>query len=228
MNQNYNMPTSTEEDYIKAIFKITERNQGTASTNAVAAHLSTSAASVTDMLKRLSEKEYFHYEKYKGVYLTNKGRELATQLIRKHRLWEYFLVEKLNFNWDEVHDIAEQLEHVKSDKLIEKLDSYLDHPKYDPHGDPIPNAEGKFTIRTQISLFNLAVGEEAVVVGVKEHDTPFLQYLDQLKINIGTKLKVISQIDFDHSKEILIDNNSQSVLSHKASTNIYVKKRMFS
>ncbi len=228
INQNYNMPTSTEEDYIKAIFKITERNQGTASTNAVAAHLSTSAASVTDMLKRLSEKEYFHYEKYKGVYLTNKGRELATQLIRKHRLWEYFLVEKLNFNWDEVHDIAEQLEHVKSDKLIEKLDSYLDHPKYDPHGDPIPNAEGKFTIRTQISLFNLAVGEEAVVVGVKEHDTPFLQYLDQLKINIGTKLKVISQIDFDHSKEILIDNNSQSVLSHKASTNIYVKKRMFS
>lgn len=222
------MPTSTEEDYIKAIFKITERNQGSASTNSVAAHLSTSAASVTDMLKRLSEKEYFHYEKYKGVYLTNKGREVATQLIRKHRLWEYFLVDKLNFNWDEVHDIAEQLEHVKSEKLIEQLDAFLDYPKYDPHGDPIPNAEGKFTIRTQISLFNMTVGEDAVVVGVKEHDKPFLQYLDQLKINIGTKLKVLNQIDFDHSKEILINNISQSVLSHKACSNIYVKKRMFS
>ena len=127
-------------DSIKAIFKITERNQGTASTNSVAEHLSTSPASVTDMLKRLSEKEYFHYEKYKGVYLTSKGRELATQLIRKHRLWEYFLVNKLQFSWDEVHDIAEQLEHVKSDKLIEKLDAYLGSPKYDPHGDPIPNA----------------------------------------------------------------------------------------
>ena len=221
------MATSTEEDYIKAIFKITERNQGTASTNSVAEHLSTSPASVTDMLKRLSEKEYFHYEKYKGVYLTNKGRELATQLIRKHRLWEYFLVNKLQFSWDEVHDIAEQLEHVKSDKLIEKLDAYLGSPKYDPHGDPIPNAEGKFTIRTQVSLFNLSVGEEAVVVGVKEHDKPFLQYLDTLKINIGTTLKVINHVDFDLSKEILIDNSKTSVLSHKVCINLYVKKRMF-
>jgi DtxR family Mn-dependent transcriptional regulator len=221
------MATSTEEDYIKAIFKITERNQGTASTNSVAEHLSTSAASVTDMLKRLSEKEFFHYEKYKGVYLTTKGRALATQLIRKHRLWEYFLVNKLGFSWDEVHDIAEQLEHVKSDKLIEKLDSYLGSPKYDPHGDPIPNAEGKFTIRTQVSLFNLSVGEEAIVVGVKEHDKPFLQYLDTLKINIGTTLKVINHIDFDLSKEILIDNDATSVLSHKVCINLYVKKRMF-
>jgi len=222
------MVTSTEEDYIKAIFKITERNQGTASTNSIAEHLSTSAASVTDMLKRLSEKEYFNYQKYKGVSLTNKGLDLATQLIRKHRLWEYFLVEKLSFTWDEVHEIAEQLEHVKSDKLIEKLDAYLDYPKYDPHGDPIPNAEGKFTIRTQVSLFNLGLGEEGIVVGVKEHDKPFLQYLDKLKIKIGTKLEVINQLDFDHSKEVLIAEEGKTVLSHKVCSNIYVKKKMFS
>lgn len=222
------MVTSTEEDYIKAIFKITERNQGTASTNSIAELLSTSAASVTDMLKRLSEKKYFNYQKYKGVSLTNKGLDLATQLIRKHRLWEYFLVEKLSFTWDEVHEIAEQLEHVKSDKLIEKLDAYLNYPKYDPHGDPIPNAEGKFTIRTQVSLFHLGLGEEGIVVGVKEHDKPFLQYLDKLKIKIGTKLKVINQLDFDHSKEILIEDEGQTVLSHKVCSNIYVKKKMFS
>lgn len=222
------MATSTEEDYIKAIFKITERNQGTASTNSIAAHLSTSAASVTDMLKKLSEKEFFHYEKYKGVYLTNKGRTLATQLIRKHRLWESFLVTKLGFTWDEVHDVAEQLEHVKSDILIDKLDHYLDYPKYDPHGEPIPNAEGKFTLRTQVSLFTLSNGDEGVIVGVKEHDTPFLKYLDNMHINIGTKIKVINHIEFDHSKIILVNNEKEVTLSNKACINLYVKKNTFS
>jgi len=221
------MATSTEEDYIKAIFKITERNQGTASTNSIAARLSTSAASVTDMLKKLSQKDYFHYEKYKGVHLTNKGRTVATQLIRKHRLWESFLVTKLGFSWDEVHDVAEQLEHVKSDILIDKLDQYLDYPKFDPHGEPIPNAEGKFTLRTQVSLFTLAKGDEGVVVGVKEHDTPFLQYLDNNQINIGTRIKVINHIEFDHSKEVIVNDNSTVTLSNKACMNLYVKKNIF-
>lgn len=218
------MATETEENYIKAIFKITEKNQGTANTNAIAKHLNTSAASVTDMLRRLSEKDYFHYEKYKGVYLTSKGIQMATQLVRKHRLWEVFLVDKLDFQWDEVHDIAEQLEHVDSDELITRLDKYLGSPKYDPHGDPIPNAEGKFTLRSQISLLHLQKSEEGVVVGVRNHDTPFLQYLNKLCINLGTRIKIISENDFDHSKEILIDNESQTVLSQKACNNLYVKK----
>lgn len=218
------MATETEENYIKAIYKITEKNQGSANTNAIAGHLSTSPASVTDMLKRLSEKEYFHYEKYKGVYLTSKGIKMATNLVRKHRLWEVFLVDKLGFSWDAVHDIAEQLEHVDSDDLIKKLDDYLGNPKYDPHGDPIPNAEGKFTIRNQVSLQSLNKGESGVVVGVREHDTPFLQYLNQQGIALGTEIKVISHIDFDHSKNILIDNLSEKVLSHKACTNLFVKK----
>ncbi len=218
------MATETEENYIKAIFKITEKNQGAANTNAIAKHLNTSAASVTDMLRRLSEKEYFHYEKYKGVYLTTKGIQMATQLVRKHRLWEAFLVDKLGFQWDEVHDIAEQLEHVDSDELIARLDKFLGNPKYDPHGDPIPNAEGKFTLRSQISLLNLKKSEEGTVVGVRNNDTLFLQYLNKLCINLGTRIKIISENDFDHSKEILIDGEIQTVLSQKACNNLYVKK----
>ncbi|MBT8233768.1 MAG: metal-dependent transcriptional regulator [Saprospiraceae bacterium] len=218
------MATETEENYIKAIFKITEKNQGTANTNAVAQHLNTSPASVTDMLKRLSEKEYFHYEKYKGVYLTTKGIKLATNLVRKHRLWEVFLVDKLKFQWDEVHDIAEQLEHVDSDELITRLDTFLGNPKYDPHGDPIPNADGKFTLRSQTSLMNLQKGETGIVVGVRNHDTPFLQYLNKICVNLGTKISVVNNIDFDHSKEVSIDDENRVILSQKACVNIYVKK----
>lgn len=218
------MATQTEEDYIKAIFKITEKNQGSANTNAIAKHLSTSAASVTDMLKRLAEKDYFHYEKYRGVYLTSKGIKLATKLVRKHRLWEVFLVKNLGFSWDQVHDIAEQLEHVQSEALIEKLDAFLGFPKYDPHGDPIPNADGKFTLRSQVALINLPKGESGVVVGVREHDNPFLQYLNQINVNLGTHLKVLDHIDFDHSRKVLIDESVELILSQKACNNIYVKK----
>jgi len=218
------MATVTEENYIKAIYKITEKNQGSANTNAIAAHLETSAASVTDMLKRLSEKDYFHYEKYKGVYLTSKGIQLATNLVRRHRLWEVFLVDKLGFRWDEVHHLAEELEHVDSDDLIIRLDNYLGNPKYDPHGDPIPNSDGKFTIRNQVSLQSLIKGETGIVVGVRESDTPFLTYLNELGISLGTEIKVLNHIEFDHSKKVFIDNEDEQVLSQKACTNLFVKK----
>lgn len=225
MSKYSHMATETEENYIKAIYKITERNQGSASTNAIAAHLSTSPASVTDMLKRLSEKEYFHYEKYKGVYLTSKGIEMATDLVRRHRLWEVFLVDKLGFAWHEVHDLAEKLEHVHSDDLIKKLDDYLGNPKYDPHGDPIPNAEGKFTIRNQVSLQTLIPEESGIVVGVRDHDSVFLEYLNNFGINLGTKIKVLSHIEFDHSKNVLLDEEREQVLSHGACTKLFVKKQ---
>lgn len=218
------MPSITEENYIKAIFKITESNQGSANTNSIAKYLSTSAASVTDMLKRLSSKDYFHYEKYKGVYLTSKGKQLATELIRKHRLWEVFLVDKLDFSWDEVHDIAEQLEHVQSLELVNRLDNYLGNPKYDPHGDPIPNVDGKFTIRNQVSLLNLVAGDKGIVVGVKKHDTPFLQYLNQIGIELGTKISVISSLEFDHSKEVEINSDKTLILPQKVCNNLFVKK----
>ena len=167
-------------------------------------HLSTSPASVTDMLKRLSEKQYFHYEKYKGVYLTSKGIKLATTLLRRHRLWEVFLVDKLGFTWDEVHDLAEKLEHIDSKDLIQRLDDYLGNPKYDPHGDPIPTADGKFTIRNQVTLQSLNKDESGIVVGVREHDSSFLRYLDMMEINLGTTIRVLNHIDYDHSKNCLL------------------------
>ncbi len=219
------MATETEENYIKAIYKITEKNQGSANTNAIAAHLSTSPASVTDMLKRLSEKQYFHYEKYKGVYLTSKGIKLATTLLRRHRLWEVFLVDKLGFAWDQVHELAEKLEHIDSDNLIQRLDDFLGNPKYDPHGDPIPTADGKFTIRNQVTLQSLSKGESGIVVGVREHDSSFLQYLDILGINLGTSIEVLSNIDYDHSKKVLVDNSIEHIITQNASVNLFMKKR---
>ena len=138
--------TSTaEENYLKAIFKITEKEGKTATTNAIAAALNTTAASVTDMLKRLAEKDLINYEKYRGVQLSSGGEQIATILIRKHRLWEVFLVNKLGFAWDEVHELAEQLEHIQGEALVERLDEYLGRPQFDPHGDPIPDAEGRWT-----------------------------------------------------------------------------------
>ena len=219
------MPLSpAEENYLKAIFKISERSQKSASTNAIAHHLNTSAASVTDMLKRLAEKMYINYERYKGVTLTSEGSKLATQLIRKHRLWEVFLVKKLRFTWDQVHDIAEQLEHIQSEELIMRLDAYLDYPKFDPHGDPIPNADGKFTIRSQTPLSEMHSGQEGSLVGVKEHQSDFLQYLNSQHVKLGTIIKVLETIPFDSSMRIVIDHKKEITVTSKVAQNLLIKK----
>ena len=218
------MISHTEENYLKAIFKTCEKTAKAASTNALAKELQTSAASVTDMVKRLSEKDLVFYEKYKGVTLTQKGETISTNLIRKHRLWEVFLVNKLNFSWDEVHEIAEQLEHIQSDELVERLDEFLNHPKFDPHGDPIPDADGNFAFRQQILLSELEVNKQAVLVGVKEHSTPFLQYLDRVHLTLGTSLKIIEKFEYDDSLKILIDSNNELVLSNKVSQNLFVQQ----
>lgn len=218
------MLTKTEENYLKAIFKISERSQKPASTNAVAAHLGTSAASVTDMLKKLSDKEYINYTPYKGVTLRPSGSKVATTLIRKHRLWEVFLVKKLRFSWDQVHEIAEELEHIPSEELIMRLDAYLDYPKFDPHGDPIPNAEGKFTIRSQTALSDLHKGQQGVLVGVRDHSTAFLQYLGKYNIKLGTHIAVIGQEIFDKSIQIIINKKDTATLSDKVAQNLLMKK----
>jgi DtxR family Mn-dependent transcriptional regulator len=218
------MISHTEENYLKAIFKIAEREKNAASTNSIAALLNTSAASVSDMLKRLSEKKLINYKKYKGVTLTSEGNHIATNLIRKHRLWEVFLVNKLKFRWDQVHEIAEQLEHIKSLELVNRLDNYLDNPRFDPHGDPIPNAEGKFTIRNQHPLSDLHQGEKAVVIGVKEHETDFLQHLNGLKIKLGTKIAILSVVAYDQSMLIRIEDQNPITISHQVAHNILVKR----
>lgn len=218
------MLSYTEENYLKAIYKIIEKEKNTASTNALAKFMGTTPASVTDMMKRLSEKELINYEKYRGVSLTNEGNKLANALIRKHRLWEVFLVDKLRFSWDQVHDIAEELEHIPSEELIMRLDAYLDYPKYDPHGDPIPNAEGKYTLRTQLPLSELMSGQTGQILGVKEHGNSFLKYLNQLRIKLGSIIQIVERFEYDSSLKILVDNKETFTISDIVAQSLLVKK----
>ena len=215
----------TEENYLKAIFKISEPENKAASTNEISQRMGVSAASVSDMLKRLSKKELIHYEKHRGVVLTDSGHKIATGLIRRHRLWEVFLVDKLDFSWDEVHEIAEELEHIESSKLVNQLDAYLGFPKFDPHGDPIPDADGNYAFRKQILLADLALQKNAVVVGVLEHSTPFLQYLDQLQLNLGSTFKVIEKYEYDQSIKIQLADKTFHLLTHKVAKQILVQQK---
>lgn len=218
------MISHTEENYLKAIYKILEKGSGSASTNAISKEMSTSAASVTDMLKRLADKDCIDYKKYKGVTLTQKGKTIATTLIRKHRLWEVFLVEKLNFSWDEIHEIAEEMEHIQSEELVNRLDAFLDHPRFDPHGDPIPDAEGHFTFRKQRALTELQLEKSAIIVGVKESSSPFLQYLTQQGLALGTSIKLLERFDYDGSVKVLINGTQELVLSQKVGNNLFVQQ----
>ncbi|MCE7925276.1 MAG: metal-dependent transcriptional regulator [Haliscomenobacteraceae bacterium CHB4] len=215
--------THAEENYLKAIFTIAEKEAGPALTNAIAAQMQTSAASVTDMLKRLSDKQLITYEKYRGVQLTEEGGRLATALIRKHRLWEVFLVDKLGFAWDEVHELAEQLEHVQGNDLVSRLDSFLGYPKFDPHGDPIPDAEGRWTFRKQAPLATLKAGERGIVTGVDDHSTTFLQYLDQLGLILGAELELLERFPYDQSVRVRIRDGRELILSDKVTQNLFVK-----
>ena len=215
------MFSTAEENYLKAIFSL-ESNLGTViSTSHIAKKLETKASSVTDMIKKLALKNLLVYTKYKGVSLSSQGRKVATNIVRKHRLWETFLVDKLGFNWDEVHDIAEQLEHIKSDKLILKLDSYLEYPQSDPHGDPIPDKNGLIRKEKRILLSDSKKGKKYKIIGIKDSSDSFLQYLDSLKINIKTKIKIVEKMTYDNS--ILLEINGVSnTLSAKVCSNLFV------
>jgi DtxR family Mn-dependent transcriptional regulator len=213
----------TEENYIKAIYHLSQKNNKGASTNAIAKQLNTKAASVSDMLKKLAKKELLNHQKYHGVQLTSEGIKVALWIVRKHRLWEVFLVEKLNFNWDEVHQIAEQLEHINSVLLIERLDEFLGKPKYDPHGEPIPDKNGLFTLRAKCSLIDLNLGQEAEVIAVQD-DESLLQYLDKVGIKIGTKIKVLDRISYDNSLELLINDKVKRLVSSQIAKNILLSK----
>jgi DtxR family Mn-dependent transcriptional regulator len=219
-----NHPTHTEEDYMKAIFNLTERNKGSANTNDIAKLMNTSAASVSDMIQRLAKKEYFIYEKYHGVHLSPKGIHYTTKLIRRERLWKVFLSKTLGISWDSLSTISEQLKHVKSDILVDSLDKHLNYPKYDPHGEAIPNSEGRFTLRKQDALHKLQKGEKATLLAVRNHDSSFLKYLDQIGLCIGAEIEVIQCIDFDHSKEVLIDKSQKAVLSSQICHELYVRQ----
>jgi DtxR family transcriptional regulator, Mn-dependent transcriptional regulator len=218
------MISQTEENYLKAIYKITESEGKSASTNAIAAAMNTAAASVTDMIGRLDKKGFVNYVKSKGATLSPEGEIAAKSLVRKHRLWEVFLCEKMGYAWDECHELAEELEHIQSDDLINRLDKFLGKPQYDPHGDPIPDAEGNFTLRSQMLLSELKVGSKGIVVGVKEHGSAFLQFLDRQKLILGAKVKVLEIYEFDDSVKILLNDTTELTVSNKVSQNIFLKK----
>jgi DtxR family transcriptional regulator, Mn-dependent transcriptional regulator len=214
--------TFSEENYLKTIYHLTAVSDSEISTNAIAEMMETKASSVTDMLKKLAEKDLVNYKKYQGVSLTENGKLAAKMIVRKHRLWEVFLVEKLDFSWDEVHDIAEQLEHIKSDKLINKLDDFLGNPTEDPHGDPIPDASGRMiTIEKQL-LSELTENQSGICVGVKDNSSEFLKYLDKQKIALGTKIEFVAKETFDLSLKIKIDSKELTI-SNKIASNLFVK-----
>ncbi|WP_242919448.1 metal-dependent transcriptional regulator [Pontibacter liquoris] len=216
------MHSFTEENYIKAIYKLSGGGEQGVSTNALADALATKAASVTDMLRRLSAKNLVHYIKYRGVTLTEAGEAVALQIIRKHRLWEVFLVEKLHFSWDEVHEVAEELEHVRSELLIQRMDAFLGHPKYDPHGDPIPSEDGKMKPKKQKLLADMEVAEAGVVVGVNDSQPLFLQHLDRMGISLGSRIEVADRIPYDNSLEIRLEGSKTLHLSYEITKNIYL------
>ena len=215
------MNSQSEEDYLKALYHL-ETDYDAVSTNSIADYLDMKPSSVTDMLKKLAEKKFINYEKYKGTSLTKKGRLIALSIIRKHRLWETFLVEKLGFGWDQVHIIAEQLEHIKSEELIENLDNFLGNPKYDPHGDPIPNKDGKIEKMNQKLLVELKADQKGIITGVKKGTTSLLNYLDKEKIKLGDSVKVIEILEFDGTYIVEI-NKRKLTFSEKICQNLLLE-----
>ncbi|AEM70598.1 iron (metal) dependent repressor, DtxR family [Allomuricauda ruestringensis DSM 13258] len=221
--KKYFLMTRSEENYLKTIFHLGGGDSKSITTNAIAEQMETKPSSVTDMAKKLSEKGLVDYVRYQGISLTDAGVKTALSIIRKHRLWEVFLVEKLDFSWDEVHEVAEQLEHIKSEKLIDKIDELLEFPKYDPHGDPIPTKDGKFQERDEKLLSEMAINSKGICVGVKDSSVPFLKFLDKNKIALGNTITIIDKEDFDNSLRIQMEGKEMRI-SHQIASNLYVKK----
>ena len=222
MQKQLSMTSLAEENYLKAIYKLYEKNGAMVSTSALAELLQINAASVTDFIKKMAAKKLISYEKSKGVILTAHGRMIALNIIRKHRLWEVWLVNNLGFKWDEVHEIAEQLEHVISDNLIEQLDKHLGYPKADPHGDLIPDAKGRFVKNSSRPLLDCIKGDKVKFTGVAEHSNPFLQYLTKSNIKLGDELIVEAIEEFDKSFQVKINNKERKLLSKDVVKNLLV------
>ncbi|MEM9001829.1 MAG: metal-dependent transcriptional regulator [Bacteroidota bacterium] len=214
--------TRSEENYLKTIFHLGGHEGVPIATNAIAEQMDTKPSSVTDMAKKLADKGWLYYKRYQGVFLTDLGVKLALSIIRKHRLWEVFLVKKLDFTWDEVHEVAEQLEHIKSEKLIDKIDALLQFPKYDPHGDPIPTKDGQFQQRDRQLLSEVPLRQKGICVGVKDTSTSFLKFLDKNHIALGNTIEVLEREEFDDSLRIKIDDRELHI-SNQIATNLYVK-----
>ena len=211
----------SEENYIKSIYHLQQQND-TVTTNSLAQEINTRPASVTDMLKKLQVKNILEYEKYKGFRLNATGNKVALNIVRRHRLWEYFLVTKLGFEWDKVHAIAEELEHVSSIELIQKLDTFLNYPQTDPHGDPIPDKNGKVPNIKQLSMAEVAEKKTVIVSSVSNQSTEMLELMKHYNLGIGTEVKIIKRFSFDGSVEIKVAKQVPCILSEQVAKNIFV------
>ena len=214
--------STSKENYLKAIFHL-QQDQVSVSTNSLADALQTKPASVTDMLKKLKEQKLLQYEKYKGVKLTSEGRKVAIHIIRKHRLWEYFLVDKLGFGWEEVHEIAEEMEHISSKKLIDRLDEFLNYPQTDPHGDPIPDNQGRMPVNQDINLSSLPLHTSAAVSGISNQSPELMEWLNHKHIKIGTRLEVKKKFSYDESLEIKLRSQPAFTISGELARCVFVK-----
>ena len=212
----------TEENYLKAIYTAMGADDEPVSTTVISKSMDIAPASVSDMLKKLKEKKLIDYQKYYGASLTQAGKSLANQLVRRHRLWEVFLVEKLNYRWDEVHDVAEQLEHIRSHDLVDRLDAFLHYPKLDPHGESIPDREGNVAPRETADLGTLAVGQKALLVEVTDDSALYLQTLDALSIKLHSTLECLERLEYDGSLRVLVDGKHTHTLSEKITRNLYI------
>ena len=215
------MHSLTEENYLKAIYRLSQKGNRKITPTAIAEEIGVNAASVVDMIKKLTEKKLISYEKMKGAKLNDKGRKIAVAIVRNHRLWEVFLLDKLGYSWDVVHEIAEQLEHIRHEELADRLDKNLGYPEYDPHGDPIPNAKGELPSIANTLLSEIVIGKTCQLAAIKDTSAVFLQYLEQLSISIGTKIKVLEKIPFDGSMLIQIGKDTKTV-SKKLSDSLLV------
>ena len=213
--------TTSEENYIKGIFHL-QQETGLVNTNSLAAEMQTRPASVTDMLKKLKSKKLLQYEKYKGFKLNEAGKKAALDVVRKHRLWEFFLVEKLKFDWDKVHSIAEELEHISSEELIQRLDNFLGNPLFDPHGDPIPDKNGKIPVIKQLSLSEIPHKKNVTVSSVSNQTVQMLDMLKHYNIAIGTQLTVLKKFEFDGSLEIKVSKQEACIISEQVAKNVFV------
>lgn len=214
--------STSEENYLKTIFHLQTKDDNV-STNELAERLQAKPASITDMMKKLKTRKLVNYQPYQGFRLTTEGKKIALSIIRRHRLWEYFLAEKLKFNWDEVHEVAEQLEHVSSKKLIDKLDEYLAFPKFDPHGDPIPDVNGKMETGKQVNLTELQLNKTAKICQIVDQSAELLEHLQEKKINIGSSVIVKKKFSYDDSLEIKLDNKQMTTITGLLAKNIFVK-----
>ena len=216
--------TAIEENYLKYTFQLSELSEdGIVKTNDLAYKLNHSAASVTDMLKKLSAKKLVLYKKYYGASLSKTGLQIAIKVLRKHRLWETFLVKNLKFTWDKIHDIAEQLEHIQSDELVDRMDEYLGYPKFDPHGDPIPDKHGNISLPNVICLADAKLKKQYLLANVNDDSTAFLKYLNKIQLQLNDKIKIVEKEEFDETIQLVINDKKQLIISRDAALNMFVK-----